>query len=133
MLLSLAGLLVCPTCGDVFPVGCNAPVDCPRCLIPLYNEQLHPANRPIPKPTRKALIPCIRLPFLSISAQLEGVFSMPGIEEEVDWWRTLNRQEGVYQDISDGKIWGEILDAEGKPFFRSVINDERTCAPDGEL
>ena len=129
----VTGLPVCPSCGDVFPVGISAPMDCPRCSIPLYKEPSHPAKRPLPNPTRKALVPRIRLPFLSISAQLEGVFSVPGIEDEVDWWRTLNRQKGVYQDISDGKIWGELLDAEGKQFFRSVNIDGKKCAPDGEL
>ncbi len=89
-LYHVTGLLVCLTCGDVFPVRFSTPVDCPRCSIPLYKKPLHPANRPIPNPTRKALVPRIRLLFLSISAQLEGVFSLPGIEDEVDWWRTLN-------------------------------------------
>ena len=129
----VTALPVCPTCGDVFPVGHGTPVDCPRCSIPLFKEHLHPANSSIPNPTRKVLIPRIRLPFLSISAQLERVFSLPGIEDEVDWWRTLSRQEGVYQDISDGKMWGEILDTEGKEFFRSVTLNGRKCAPDGEL
>ena len=129
----VTALPVCPTCGDVFPVGFGGPVDCPRCSIPLYEELLHPTSCSIPNPTRKALVPRIRLPFLSISAQLETLFSSPGIEDEVDWWRTLNQQEGIYRDISDGKIWGEILDAEGKQFFRSVNLNGRKCAPDGEL
>ena len=129
----VTALPVCPTCGDVFPVGYSTPVDCPRCSIPLFKEHLHPPNSSIPNPTRKVLIPCIHLPFLSISAQLERVLSLPGIEDEVDWWRTLSRQQGVYQDISDGKIWGKILDAEGKEFFRSVTLNGRKCAPDGEL
>ena len=126
-------LPVCPTCGDVFPVGYGAPIDCPRCSIPLFKEHIHPSNPSIPNPTCRVLVPRIRLPFLAISAQLERVFSLPGIEDEVDWWRTLNRQEGVYQDISDGKIWGEILDTEGKKFFRSVTLNGRKCAPYGEL
>ena len=129
----VTALPVCPTCGDVFPVGFGTPVDCPRCSTPLYEALLHPTNSSVPNPTRKALVPRIRLPFLSISAQLERVFSSPGIEAEVDWWRTLNRQEGVYRDISDGKIWGEIHDTEGGQFFRSVEFNGRKCAPGGEL
>ena len=129
----VAALPVCPICRDVFPVGPSAPLDCPRCSTPLYEALLRPTNSPIPDPTRKALVPRIRLPFLSISAQLERVFSSPGIEVEVDWWRTLDRQEGVYRDISDGKIWGEILDTEGEQFFRSVDFNGKKCAPGGEL
>ena len=130
----VTGLPVCPTCGDVFPVGFSAPMDCPRCSILLYKEPLHPANHPVPYPMCKALVPCICLPFLSISDQLEGVFSLPGIEDEVDWWCTLNQKEGVYQDISDGKMWGKILDVEGMQFFRSTVDaNGRKCAPDGEL
>ena len=123
----VTALPVCPTCGDVFPVGYGAPTDCPRCLIPLYKDFLNPPNHSIPS------VPHIRLPFLSISAQLERVFSSPGVEHEVDWWRTLNRQEGVYRDISDGRIWSEILDAEGKQFFRSINLNGRRCAPGAEL
>jgi len=131
----VTALLVCPTCRDVFPVGYGTPVDCPRCSIPLFKEHLHPhpANSSIPNPTHKVLIPCIHLLFLSISAQLERVFSLPGIEDKVDWWCTLSQQEGVYQDISDGKIWGKILDMEGKEVFRSVTLNGKKCAPDGEL
>ena len=86
----VTALPVCPTCGDVFPVGYGTPVDCPRCSIPLFNEHIHPSIPSIPNPTSKILVPRIRLPFLAISAQLERVFSLPGIEDEVDWWRTLN-------------------------------------------
>ena len=129
----VTALPVCPACGDVFPVGYGAPVDCPRCSIPLYENLLKSTNHSIPNPMCEALVPRIRLPFLSISAQLEGVFSSPGIEYDIDWWRTLKQQEGVYQDISDGKIWGEILDTEGKQFFRSVNLNGRKCAPDAEL
>ncbi len=86
----VTALPVCATCGDVFPVGSGAPIDCPRCSTPLYEAPLHPTDNSIPNSMRKALVPHIRLPFLSISAQLERVFSSPGIEVEVDWWRTLN-------------------------------------------
>ena len=114
-------------------MGFSCPVDCPRCSILLYKEPLHPTNHSIPNPMCKALVPCVCLPFLSISAQLEGVFSTPDIENEVDRWCTLDQQEGVYQDISDGKIWGKILDVEGNQFFSSVNINGKKCAPDGEL
>src|SRR5258706_18042 len=71
-LYQVTGLPVCPTCRDVYPVGFSCPVDCPRCSIPLYKEPLHPTNCSIPNPTRKALVPRVCLPFLSISGQLEA-------------------------------------------------------------
>ena len=57
----VTALLVCPTCGDVFPVGFGTPVDCPRCLTPLYKALLHPTDSYVPNPTCKALVPPIPL------------------------------------------------------------------------
>jgi len=126
-------LAVCPTCGDVFPTGLGTPVECPRCSVPLFEGLMNPPKQPIPPATRRALVPRIRLPFLSISAQLEDIINSPGIEEDLDWWRKLDRREGVYRDISDGRIWNEVLGPDGQEFFRSVNVDGKKCAPDGEL
>jgi hypothetical protein len=131
--IAVIALPVCPACGDVFHVGDGAPIDCPRCSIPLYEELLEPTSLPIPNPTHRVLIPRICLLFLSISAQLESILCSPGIKEDLDWWHTLNQKQGLYKNISDSRIWGEILDAEGKQFFRSVSVNGKKCAPDGEL
>lgn len=126
-------LPVCPGCGDVFPTRISDPTKCPRCSVPLYKGILYPtSSNSTPQATRK-VAPRIRLPFLSISAQLEDILSSPGIEEAVDWWRDLPREEGSYRNISDGKIWDEILDADGQRFFRSITVSGGKCAPDGEL
>ena len=126
-------LPVCPRCGDVFPTRISDPTECPRCSVPLYKGIIHPTSRhSMPRATRK-VAPRIRLPFLSISEQLEGILGSPGMEEAVDWWRTLPREEGSYRNISDGKIWHEILDADGQRFFRSTTVSGRKCAPNGEL
>jgi len=93
---NVTALPVCSACGDVFHVGDGAPIDCPRCSIPLYEALLEPTNLPIPNPTRRVLVPRIRLPFLSISSQLESILRTPGIEEDMDWWRTLSQKQGVY-------------------------------------
>ncbi len=87
----------------------------------------------MPEATRKVLVPCICLPFLSISAQLELILSAPGVEGDVDWWRNLPRHNGYYRNISDGRVWSEILDPEGKRFFRSATMGSKKCGPDGEL
>ena len=110
-------LPVCRICGDVYPTQTN---ECPRCSV-LFEE--------ISQAERK---PPIRLPFLSISAQLESILSSPGIEDAVDWWRGLPPlPPKEYRDISDGKMWNEIRDPEGQRFFRSIPG--KNCAPDGEL
>ena len=124
---------VCPTCGDVFPTSSGADTECPRCLIPLYKELLDSRTKPVPKARCKVLVPRICLPFLSISAQLESILSAPGIEGDVDWWRSLPRRKGYYQNISDGRVWGEILGPDGKLFFRSDSVGGKKCAPNGEL
>ncbi len=126
-------LPVCPTCGDVFPIGHSAPLTCSICSENLYESLLNPPKQPTPRATRRVLVPRICLPFLSISAQLEGIFSSPGIEDDVDWWRNLPREQGKYQNISDSRIWNKILDPEGKPIFRSANENGRKCAPDGEI
>ena len=72
-------------------------------------------------------------PFLSIVAQLESSISAPGIEGDVDWWCNLPWRKGYYQNISDGRGWGKILDPDGKLFFRSDSIGGKKCAPDGEL
>jgi hypothetical protein len=87
----------------------------------------------VPEATRKILVPRIRLPFLSISAQLESILNTPGIEGDVDWWRNLPQHKGYYRNISDGRVWGESLDPEGELFFRSATVGGKKCAPDGEL
>ena len=83
-------LPVCPTCRDVFPVGLGTPTECPRCSIPLFEGLMNPPKQPIPPAMRRVLVPRICLPFLSISAQLENIINSPGIEEDLNWWRTLD-------------------------------------------
>jgi hypothetical protein len=126
-------LLVCPSCGDVFAIRYNTPLSYTRCSEQLYDILINPAKQSTPKATRKVLVPRIRLPCLSISAQLEGIFGSPGIENDVDWWRNLPQERGKYQNFSDGKIWNEVLDPEGNRFFRSVDTNGEKCAPDGEI
>jgi len=95
-----------------------------------FNES---PKQPIPPATWRVLVPCICLPFLLISAQLENIINSPGIEEDLDWWKKLNWHKGVYQNISDGKIWNETLGPDGQEFFRSTIVNGKKCAPNGEL
>ena len=83
--------------------------------------------------TCKVLVPHICLPFPLISAQLESIISAPGIEGDVYWWCNLLWHKGYYQNISDGRVWGKILDPDGKLFFRSDSIGGKKCALDGEL
>ena len=83
--------------------------------------------------TCRVWVPHICLPFLSISSQLESILSTPGIEGDIDWWHNLLQCKEYYQNISNGRVWGKILDPDGKLFFRSDSIDGEKCAPDGEL
>ena len=60
----VTALLVCPACGDVFPVGYGAPVDCPRCSIPLYENLLKSTIIPFQTQCARPL----SLPFASHSS-----------------------------------------------------------------
>ena len=45
----------------------------------------------------------------------------------------MSQHKGYYQNIGDGRVWGEILDPDGKLFFKSDSIGGKKCAPDGEL
>lgn len=44
------------------------------------------------------------MPLKSIEAQLRDVLQVPGIEDELEKWRSIPRQPGVLQDNFDGAI-----------------------------
>jgi len=117
-------LAVCPTCKDVYPETGEA--SCTRCLSPLFEDKVTKRGK-----ARKTQIPLLRYPYLSITEQLSPILAIPGVEQLMDQWRTIERRPGYYQDIFDGQICKTLKAHDGSPFF-SNGPDERN-GPNDEL
>lgn len=50
------------------------------------------------------------------------MLNRPGFSDKCEAWRSLPLQDGVYNDIYDGKIWKEFQNPNGIPFL-SVANN----------
>ncbi|KAF8483160.1 hypothetical protein JB92DRAFT_1637824 [Gautieria morchelliformis] len=61
--------------------------------------------------------PKLSTPFQSLSSLLSNFLSRAGMEEAVEQWRSNPRQEGVYKEIMDGRIWNTMRGPDGKLFF----------------
>lgn len=119
---SFTVLPVCPNCFEVYPVG--SPGICTLCNTFIYKPQA--ANA-----TRATKVPLLRFPFKSLESQLRGVLAVPGVEPELDKWRTAPRPAEKYTDIFDGDICKNLKAHDGHKFFQNDLGDEH--GPGGEL
>ncbi|KAF8131720.1 hypothetical protein K438DRAFT_1788225 [Mycena galopus ATCC 62051] len=120
-------LPLCPNCCEVFPSSTSPSTKCLRCSIPIFRiTGPSPLSRTPQMPK-----PCLQFPTKSIEEQLKDMLAVPGIEEEMDWWRTKGRTEGVLEDFFNGRISKEIEGPDGLPFFRP--GDSTGSGPDNEL
>jgi hypothetical protein len=55
----------------------------------------------------------------SIESQLRQLLAIPGIEEQLEQWRTIPRTPDNLTDVFDGDICKTIPGADGRPFFEN--------------
>ena len=53
---------------------------------------------------RTAKHPIIKYPYLPLSAQIESLLKVPGVEALLDEWHKRPRNIGEYGDIFDGEV-----------------------------
>jgi len=122
-------LAVCPKCRDVYPSTLSkyAQDTYTNCQIPLF----------LPDHTRRGSLravklPVIKYPYLPLSAQIESLLKVPGVEAVLDEWRKRPRNLGEYGDIFDGEVCRLKLRApDGTLFFSNLPHE--TTGPAGEL
>lgn len=118
---------VCPTCLEVYPDGKHTPGICSRCNSFIYKAR--PLNAR--SSAEAAPTPLLRFPFKSLESQLIALLAVPGVETELDKWRTADRTSEVYKDIYDGNICKNLKGHDGQRFFCNDPVDK--AGPDGEL
>jgi hypothetical protein len=121
-------LPVCPNCLEVYPLQADGPTICSRCNSFIYKAT--PTNAP--RNANNPPTPLLRFPYKTIESQLIDILAVPGVEAELDKWRTQTRTPGKYSDIFDGDIPKNLKGHDGLPFFRNTINAVEN-GPDGEL
>ena len=122
-------LAVCPKCRDVYPSALSkyAQDTCTNCKVPLF----------LPDHTRRGSLrtakhPIIKYPYLPLSAQIESLLKVPGVEALLDEWRKRPRNIGEYGDIFDGEVCRLKLRApDGSLFFTNLPHEMN--GPRGEL
>ncbi|KAL1698044.1 hypothetical protein EV121DRAFT_297627 [Schizophyllum commune] len=113
---------LCPTCKTPHPPTHNLNQTCSQCSEPLYAARprtgFHTApNSNTTTPSRARL----QMPLKSIEAQLRDVLQVPGIEDELEKWRSISRQPGVLQDNFDGAICQSLLGPDDRLFFENPL------------
>jgi hypothetical protein len=110
-------LPMCPECMEPYPSSRAANSCCDRCAAPLFKK--------IPRLDRRrrtgenVVRPLLQCPSMSIESQLRAILDVPGMEDEMDHWRSVPRSPGVYNDIFDGRVTRELKGPDGRPFFEN--------------
>lgn len=125
-------LPVCPSCMEVYPADSQTPDCCQRCNAELFKSAKTRSGKDVRGD------PLLQYPFMPLSSQLQDLLQTDGLEELLDAWRQEPRTEGVYNDIFDGRVAKEVLDSEGRPFFRNTRLEQKSGphskpGPEGEL
>ena len=107
-------LPICPECLEVYPESEATPTTC-RCC----NAFLFKSNSPHPQVKEKKRTPLLGFPYKSILSSLTEILAVPGVEDELDRWRTVERQPGFYADIFDGEITRSLQCPDGSLFFQN--------------
>lgn len=117
-------LPICLKCNDVYPHDPTGDAICLRCDLGLYPPD---SMAPEPRPQRQVRVPTYKLTLLLLSAQIEAFLNVEGVEVDIDRWRRTGPTKGIYTDVTKARVWNEIVDHEGKLFFRTEqINNQRT-------
>jgi hypothetical protein len=135
-------LVICPNCRSV----CGPPLPSPRledqgrcrgCNTILYAgvlESYYEKDIATRSHFKNAPKPKVVVPSSSISQLLAEFLARPGMEDQIDAWRSLTPKPNTYSGIWDGALWKEIRGADGELFFGPRDDDELriagTCALD---
>lgn len=108
----------CPQCRRMYPSDSAADLMCSACNTPLFGsaDDSSQPSRTLPESKRK---PLLVTPTRLISDQLAGFLNQPGMEDEIDAWRTRPHTRGKLDSIQDGRIWSTIPGHDGRPFFEN--------------
>ena len=124
-------LPICPSCNDVYPPQPTGNATCPRCSILLYPEDIGQPHEP--KAMRRVRVPTYKLTMLLLSAQIEAFLNVQGIEVDVDRWRSAGQPNNVYTNVTNARVWNDLLDHEGRSFFRTEEVNGRRTGPHNEI
>ncbi|RXW12469.1 hypothetical protein EST38_g13387 [Candolleomyces aberdarensis] len=113
-------LPICPTCLEVYPNKKSTPPSCILCSTTIFK----PASS-----SQEARSPVLQFPYMSIESQLATILAVPGVEEEMDRWRSIPRYRGHYTDIFDGAVARQLQAHDGTLFF----SNENRNGPNGKL
>jgi len=123
-------LPICLKCNDVYPHDPTGHAICPCCHLNLYLPDLTP---PKPKPQRRVRVPTYKLTLLLLLVQIEAFLNVEGVEVDIDRWRTTGQPKGVYTDVTKARIWNQIIDHEGKPFFQTEQVHGKPTGPENDI
>jgi hypothetical protein len=117
-------LTVCPKCLEPYPAGRTSATPCDRCATPLFKAtKERDRQRPTaPAPAR----PFLQAPHMSVEAQLRAILAMPGMEDHMESWRSVERTPGTKKDIFDGDMTKDLKGPDGKPFFQNPMPSDCT-------
>ncbi|RXW14351.1 hypothetical protein EST38_g11510 [Candolleomyces aberdarensis] len=113
-------LPICPTCLEVYPNKKSTPSSCVLCTTAIFKAV---------SPCRETRSPVLQFPYMSIESQLATIIAVPGVEAEMDRWRSVPRYAGHYTDIFDGAVPRQLRAHDGTLFFCN----EDSSGPNGEL
>jgi hypothetical protein len=117
-------LPVCPRCMEPYPASSTHDSTCDTCGDPLFKR--------IPRRTRRqpnapdTFRPHLQQPYMGIETQLRGILAIPGMEDELEQWRRLERRPGTYRDMFDGQVPRNIKGPDERPFFENPVPDNST-------
>ena len=68
--------------------------------------------------------PEAEVPYRSLSSLLQELLSQPGMEDEMDRWKTDPPRKGRKREMYHGRVWDELRTHDGEAFFDPDQEDE---------
>lgn len=118
-------LPMCPTCHRVFPANSDCNLRCEDCDEALFKTKttlVEDFGGTGEVEEHQTSTPVLRLPFRTISSQLEELLARDGMEDDLDSWRYVRRRDDRLVDIMDGRVWKTLKGADGRFFFDNSPN-----------
>ena len=122
--------ILCPNCKHPagihkVPLPKNITLECSLCNTWLYkNVRPSTFSRFLRMTGTLQPKPALVAPYTSLRQLLTEFLSRPGMEDIIDCWRENPYQTGKYTGIWDGKVWRNLKDETGQPFFTQCDNNE---------
>jgi hypothetical protein len=117
-------LAVCPSCIEPYPVSRKSNSTCDRCGGPLFKSTNRHDRRQ--QDLEAIATPLLQYPVMSIESQLRALLDIPGMEDELEQWREVQRTPGKYNDMFDGRIAQGIKGPDARPFFENPVPPRST-------